>query len=209
MNISDFKTLPIIGILRGISEDMLSPTAEVCSSCGLKALEITMNTKEAPRLIGKMKELSDGRFAVGAGTVTHMDQLKEALEAGAEFIVSPVVNQDVIKYCADKEIPVFPGAFTPTEVWQAWSCGATMVKLFPANTLGPKYLKDLHGPLDDVQLLVCGGVSTDNVKDYFANGAAGIAFGSSIFNLEWMQNGQFDKVKHGLSQLIAKTQLHI
>lgn len=203
MNTQEFYNLPIIGILRGITESMVEPIAVNCISAGLKALEITMNTKNAPDLIRKMKEYSEGKLFVGAGTVISMQDLENALKAGASFIVQPTIKENIIKECLKNNIPVFPGALTPTEILTAWELGATMVKVFPANVFGPKYMKEIKGPLNNVKLLACGGISDKTIADYFNNGADGAAFGGSIFNLEQMGNNQYDKVKQDISNLIS------
>lgn len=199
---SFFAQLPLMGILRGISPEMVGPIAEIASRSGLEALEVTMNTAGAPELIRALTIASAGRFRVGAGTVLGMRQLETAVHAGASFIVSPIVDTVLIKECVSARIPVFPGALTPTEVWQAWDSGATMVKLFPANSFGPGYVKDLLGPLDQVKIMICGGVSPANISEYFANGAAAAAFGGSIFNLEQMKKSSYSDVTSSLNALI-------
>lgn len=191
-----------MGILRGISPEMVEPIAEIATLCSLEALEVTMNTAGAPELIRALSVASEGRFRVGAGTVLGMRQLETAVHAGASFIVSPIVDTALIKECVSARIPVFPGALTPTEVWQAWDSGATMVKLFPANSFGPGYIKDLLGPLDQVKIMVCGGVSPANIGEYFANGAAAAAFGGSIFNLAQMKKSSYSDVTSSLNALI-------
>jgi len=153
-----------------------------------------MNTKGAAGMIDKMARLSKGRITVGAGTVLDRNSLQEAVDAGATFIVSPVLVEDVVKYCVKNRIPVFPGALTPQEVYNAWNAGATMVKVFPSNFFGPEYFKELKGPFDGIKLLACGGVTPENIKDYFTNGASAVAFGASVFKKEWLAKGDFASV---------------
>ena len=131
MDLSLFNKLPILGILRGITSDSIEPLTETAVSSGLYAIEITMNTPDAPGLISQMAKTADGRLAVGAGTVLTMDDLRSALDAGATFIVMPALIADVMDYCVKNSIPVFPGALTPQEIYNAWNAGATMVKVFP------------------------------------------------------------------------------
>ncbi len=191
-----------MGILRGITEEMIEPIAQIATNCGLEALEVTMNTPNAAELIRTMVKVSNGHFKVGAGTVLSLSQLDSALSAGASFIVSPVVDKVIIRNCTDSDVPVFPGALSPTEVWQAWDSGATMVKLFPANIFGPKYIKELRGPFDTIKILVCGGVSTENISSYVSHGADAFAFGGSIFDLKKLQDEDFGSIQNNLSQLI-------
>lgn len=202
MNLQEFKTLPLLGILRGIDEEMVSPIVDIIQETGLKAIEVTMNTPNASKLIAEMRRLSDGEFYVGAGTVVSFSDLQAALDAGASFIVSPGTNPDVVSFCVDHKISIFPGALTPSEVMNAALLGASMIKVFPASVFGPKYLKELRGPLDQVDLLACGGISTTTIKDYFDNGATAAAFGGSIFNLEKLRNKDYKSVEIALLELI-------
>jgi 2-dehydro-3-deoxyphosphogluconate aldolase/(4S)-4-hydroxy-2-oxoglutarate aldolase len=132
---------------------------------------------------------------IGAGTVLTLKDLKTALSAGATFVVSPVVVPAVIGYCAKRKIPVFPGALVPQDVYAAWQAGATMVKVFPAGCFGPEYFKELKGPFDKIDLLACGGVTPENTKAYFKNGASAIAVGSSVFSKDWLTAKKFHLIR--------------
>jgi len=202
MNLSQFKTLPIIGILRGIKPQQVKSLLEAVVDSGLKSIEITMNTENASDLIRQMVQEADGRIAIGAGTVLSLDDAKNALDAGATFIVMPTLVKEVMEHCVKNTIPVFPGALTPQEIFNAWQAGATMVKVFPAKVFGPSYFKELRGPFSDIQLLACGGVNADNIQEYFACGASAAAFGGSIFRFEWLANGQFDKITKAIQNLV-------
>jgi len=148
-----FEALPAIGILRGYGMQEVENIVRHSAKGGLRNIEITMNSENAAALIRLAKERAEGKMNVGAGTVCSLGDLDEALSAGATFIVTPIVNADVIGSCNKAHIPVIPGAFTPTEIYQAWQLGADMVKLFPANRFGPEYLKDIRGPLDRIKLV--------------------------------------------------------
>jgi len=202
MDINEFKKLPVMGILRGIDASMISPLCEAVIMSGLKTIEITMNTHGAPELIRRMADASQGRLTVGAGTVLSMDDLHRALDAGATFIVMPTLVRDVTEYCSKNNIPVFPGAFTPQEIYDAWRAGASMVKVFPIKFFGPSYLAEVKGPFQDIDLLACGGVSAKNIKAYFSGGASAVSFGGSIFKKEWLEKGEFDKVQQEIAALI-------
>lgn len=203
MDINQFKKLPVMGILRGAREEMIEPLAECVVSSGLKTIEITMNTPGAPELIQQMSGFSKGRLVLGAGTVLTTDVLHSALDAGATFIVLPTLVDDVVDYCVKKSIPVFPGALTPKEIYNAWSAGATMVKVFPAKYFGAGYFKEIKGPFNDIELLACGGVTADNIKSFFSCGASAVAFGASIFKPEWLEAGEFDRIKESIRTLLA------
>lgn len=202
MDIAEFKKIPILGILRGVACDRIEGLVNAASSSGLYAIEITMNTQDAGKLIKQACKTAGGRIAVGAGTVLDKKALKVALDAGASFIVTPVLIDDVTKYCVKNGIPIFPGAFSPQEIYMAWESGATMVKVFPAGMLGPRYFREIRGPFNDIELLACGGVTVDNLKDYFSNGAAAAAFGGSIFRKEWLDAKDFSSIAGAISAFI-------
>ncbi len=204
MDIARFKKKPLMGILRGIELSWIKPLIETAVSSGLETIEITMNTKDAPQLIRQAVKLSRGRLMVGAGTVLGMDSLKKALDSGASFIVTPVFVKDVSGYCARKEIPIFPGALTPQEIYYAWREGATMVKVFPAKFFGPEYFKEIKGPFNDVELLACGGVTPENLRLYFKNGASAVAFGASVFKREWLAAGDFRSIGGSIKKYLRK-----
>ena len=194
MDVARFKKLPLLGILRGIKPDLIEPLIETIISSGLETIEIAMNTKSAAELIAKAVKLSNRRLCIGAGTVLNMDSLKSALSSGATFIVMPVLIKDVMEYCVKNKIPVFPGALTPKEIYEAWRVGATMVKVFPAGVFGPEYFKEIKAPFNDIELLACSGVRPDNVESYFLNGASAVSFGSSVFKKERLEKNDFESI---------------
>lgn len=161
-----------------------------------------MNTEDAPLLIRRAVKIANKRLMIGAGTVLGMKSLKSALEAGATFIVMPVLIKDVIRYCVKNKIPAFPGALTPQEIYNAWDAGASMVKVFPSGFFGPKYFNEIKAPFDNIELLACGGVTVQNIKDYFSNGASAAAFGASIFKKEWLAQKNFAGIGESIKQLI-------
>ncbi|MCP4600505.1 MAG: bifunctional 4-hydroxy-2-oxoglutarate aldolase/2-dehydro-3-deoxy-phosphogluconate aldolase [Proteobacteria bacterium] len=203
MDVNRFKDLPIMGILRGITSGMIDPIVDTVVTSGLETIEITMNTEGAPSLIRQMVSSADNRLMVGAGTVLSMDDLKSALDSGATFIVSPVLSTEIVEYCASNNIPVFPGAFTPQEIYNAWLAGATMVKVFPSNYFGPNYFREIKGPMGDIELLACGGVTKETIREFFNFGASAAAFGGSIFKKKHLESGDFERIKKSIEELIA------
>ena len=202
MDVNRFKELPVMGILRGVESDVIEPIAETIISSGLNCVEITMNTPKAPELIQQMVKAASGRLTIGAGTVLTMDDLKKALDSGATFIVLPTLVRDVVQYCRKNSIPVFPGALTPQEIYNAWLMKPTMVKVFPAKFFGPSYFKEIKGPFSDIELLACGGVTPDSIDSFFLNGASAVAFGGSVFKCEWLKKGEFSKIEESIKALI-------
>ena len=202
MDVAEFKKFPILGIMRAIQKADLDPLLASVESAGLKTIEITMNTIGAPALIRKAVALSKRRLTIGAGTVLDMKSLKSALDAGATFIVMPVLIKDVMKYCVKHGIPVFPGALTPQEIYAAWDSGATMVKVFPSNFFGPEYFQEIKGPFNDVKLLACGGVKPWNMRSFFAHGADAVSFGASVFKKEWLLRKDFKKIGRSIKEYV-------
>lgn len=176
-----FHEMPIIGILRNFSRKQVEGVAETFYHSGLTCLEITMNSPNATETISSLTDQYRGKLNIGAGTVCTMNDLEKALTANAQFIVTPIINEEVIKTCADQKIPIFPGAYTPTEIYKAWLSGATMVKVFPASTLSPLYIKEILGPLNQINLVPTGGISIDNFTNYLDQGAKGVGIGSHLF----------------------------
>jgi len=176
-----FRELPVVGILRGFDAGEVRQLVGAAHRGGLRTVEVAMNSEHAEALIGLLRDEFGDAMNVGAGTVRTLQQLEGAFEAGAEFIVTPVVNPDVIAACNEHEVVVVPGAFTPTEIEAAWVMGADLVKLFPASRFGPSYIREVLAPLDDVKLVPTGGVDADNLGEFLAAGAAGAGVGSTLF----------------------------
>lgn len=190
----------ILGIIRGATTDNIIPVIESAIAGGIKELEITLNSPGALEQIA----LAAKRFPIGAGTVLNVKDAKAAVGAGAKFIVSPIADPETIAFCLQNGIPVYPGALTPNEVYRAWKMGATMVKVFPIKAVGgPDYIKELKGPFNDVKLLACGGVTPQNIKQFFTAGAAAVAVGTSVFNSELMNNGKFSEIEKRIKELIT------
>ena len=203
MDLDRFRELPLIGILRGVQADSIDSIVETAVSSGLQTIEITMNTPGAPDLIRRAVKSAQGRLMIGAGTVVTSEHMKLALDAGARFIVSPMLVYDVVEYCRDNEIPVFPGSFTPQEIYNAWVAGATMVKIFPAQFMGPGYIKEIKGPFNSIDILACGGITSENIRSYFDCGASAVAFGGSVFREEWIKARDFDSIGRSIKALIS------
>lgn len=187
-----FAQLPLIAILRGQPAALVAPIVRTLGAAGFCAAEVTMNSPGAADQIRAAVELAPEGLCIGAGTVTTLAELDAAQAAGAGFIVTPVVVPDVINACVRRGLPVFPGAFTPTEVFQAHRLGATMVKLFPAHRLGPGYVRDLLAPLSTVRLLATGGVTPETLPEYVRAGAAGFGLGSPLLAPERLAAGDWD-----------------
>lgn len=203
MDLNRFRDLPLMGIVRGVAPEALPPLIEAVSSAGLQTLEITMNTPGAPELIRQAVKLAGNRLTIGAGTVLSAMDLRAALDAGATFVVLPTLVEDVVGYCKQHDVPIFPGALTPQEILNAWRAGASMVKVFPSKFFGPDYFKEIKGPFQDIELLACGGVTPENLSAYRTAGASAFAIGGSVFKPEWMEKGEFGKIQEALQKYVS------
>jgi 2-dehydro-3-deoxyphosphogluconate aldolase/(4S)-4-hydroxy-2-oxoglutarate aldolase len=199
----DHDEIPLLGILRGAAEKDLVPLLEIFSRQRLDYLEITMNTEGAADLIRKACIYKEGRIRIGAGTVLSLKDLKTATRSGAEFIVTPSVCTEVIQVCVKEKIPVFPGAFSPTEIHNAWNLGATMVKVFPAGQLGSDYIKAIKGPFNTIRMMAVGGISEKNAIEYFKAGVDAVGFGSSTIKPVWLKANRYDLIEHSIKELIS------
>lgn len=199
------KDMPVIGILRDIPRGAEEACAKTAANCGLKAIEVTMNTEAATEIIKELKATAKPLgISVGAGTVRHGQDLDRAIAAGAEFIVTPNTRNEIIRLSSTAGIPIIPGALTPTEVQKAYDLGATAVKIFPVNCVGgPEYIKALRGPFRDIPLMACGGVNAENVQSYLKAGANLVSFGAGIYNPTLMKENKWDEIADKLKKLLA------
>jgi 2-dehydro-3-deoxyphosphogluconate aldolase/(4S)-4-hydroxy-2-oxoglutarate aldolase len=197
-----FESIPLIGIIRHVSADDLREILPLYQDAGFTTLEITMNTADVDDFIPYVLE-NFPDLNVGAGTVCTKKDLKSALLLGAQFIVTPIVDKGVIKACVAAGIPVFPGAYTPTEIFKAWSLGASMVKVYPAASLGPGYIKDVKAPLKHIKLMPTGGVKIDNLLAFKHAGADGFGIGSQLFDKKLIKAKDWSGLKAHFSRFIA------
>lgn len=198
-----YKTAPIVGIVRGVSMEVMRDIATVYLRAGLHTIEITMNTPGAIEMISNLRSEFQN-LNVGAGTVCNMEDYIKAIEAGSQFIVTPILDEAVIKNAVADKIPIFPGAYSPTEIYKAWSLGASAVKIFPATQLGVQFIKDISAPLNEIKLLPTGGVSLDNIKSFFEAGAVGVGMGSSLFNKKLIEERNFEGLAEHFTKVKAE-----
>lgn len=201
---SAFKRAPIMGVLRGVDWNTLKRILPIYEEAGFTTVEITMNTKNAEVLIhNAIKEFPN--LNIGAGTVCSINDLDKALGAGAQFVVTPVINDAVIKRSIQRQVPIFPGAFTPSEIYHAWELGATAVKVFPCSLFGPQYIKEIRGPLSDIPLIPMGGVNADNLFSYFKIGVHAVGMGgSALFTPELLKEEKEADLSHHFKKLYSK-----
>lgn len=196
------KETRIIAILRGIPKETALHVARALSRGGIVFAEITMNTEGALDIISQWRVTPDLNMIIGAGTVLDLDMAKEAVRAGAQYLVSPNVDEAVIQYACEQGIGVFPGAMTPTEIVRAWKAGANAVKLFPMASMGIEYLKEIRAPLDQIPLIVTGGVRIDNIQEFLSAGTTAVGLGSSLANSELIREGRYDLIEQNAATMI-------
>lgn len=197
-----FEKMPIVGIVRGITMEDFKQILPVFVKSGLTTIEITMNTRDAESLIRyAVKQYSD-KLNIGAGTVCSMSDLDNALNYGAQFIVTPIVNEEVIKSCASNKIPVFPGALTPSEIHRAWNCGASIVKIYPAGNFGANYIKDVKAPLNAIKVMPTGGISISNIQSFLDIGVNGFGIGSPLFDKKLIDAKDWDALESHFSRYV-------
>ncbi len=187
-----FEQAPIVGILRNIDPASIYQLLPGYQAAGLTTLEITMNTPGATSIIETLNSRYGDRLNIGAGTVKDLYDLESALKAGATFIVTPILDEQVIKECVHLDIPVFPGAYTPTEIYRAWHLGASLVKVFPATSLGAGYFKDVLAPLSDIKLMPTGGVSLETIPGFHKAGAVAYGIGGPLFDKELIRQEDWE-----------------
>jgi 2-dehydro-3-deoxyphosphogluconate aldolase/(4S)-4-hydroxy-2-oxoglutarate aldolase len=202
--VSTLREIGIIPIIRASSADAVMPVAEALLQAGLPVVEITLTVPNAIDAIGAVAKRFSGKLLVGAGTVTDAEAVRRAVDAGAEFIVSPCLVPAVIEAAHRAGVAVLPGALTPTEVFEAFRSGGDMVKVFPAQSVGgAAYLRALRGPFPDIPLVPTGGVTLDNVGEMFKAGAAAVGVGAELVSQDALARRDYAAIGALAKQFVA------
>ncbi len=192
----------VIAVVRNCEFNDLVPLASVLLEGGIDAIEITMEQPNAVEKIVELNKFFGKELKIGAGTVINREIAISAIKSGAKYIVSPTLNADIIKVCKDANTLVIPGAFTPTEILQANDLGADAVKIFPASVLGPKYIKQIKGPLPHIPIIATGGIDEDNVESYLSVGVNAVGIGGNLVKLE--QEDKFNRILEVADRIMTK-----
>ena len=201
----------IIAIIRGFSPETCLKLAEAYAKGGIRHVEVTFNQKapdswkDTSEAIRSIRERFEGEVRVGAGTVLTQEQLQMCEDAGGEYMITPNVNPELIRECVRRGLVAMPGALTPSEAVVAHEAGADFVKIFPAGSLGPGYVKAVMAPLSHIRFLAVGGVGPDNVADFMRAGCVGAGVGGNLTNKEWIAAGAWDKVTDVAKALVKNT----
>lgn len=192
----------VVGVIRMESSERLVKVARAIKRGGVNCIEVTMTTPNALSVIEDVTEELDD-VLVGAGTVLDAETARSAIFAGAEYLVSPTTNREMIKMAKRYDKIVAPGAFTPTEVMKAWEAGADLVKIFPASRLGPKFIGDVKAPLPQVSLMPTGGVNKENAGDFIAAGADVLCVGSALLDKQAIEKENYEVLTQNAKDLIV------
>ena len=193
--IKRIRDVGVIPVVRASSADEAIQVVEAIKAGGVSILEITMTVPGAVQVIEQLVKRFADETVVGAGTVLDPEIANACISAGTQFIVSPALNLETIKFCRDRDVPVMPGALTPTEVVTAWNAGADFVKVFPCGALGgASYIKSLKAPLPQIELVPTGGVSLKTAASFIQAGAAAIGVGADLVDVKSILAGQPEKI---------------
>lgn len=195
----------LVAIIRANSSEQLVSVARALYEGGVDVLEVTFTVPNALEVLAAVRKDLGKKVLLGAGTVLDPESGRAAFLAGAEFLVSPTVNLDVIRLATRYDKLVMPGAYTPTEILTAWEAGAEVIKVFPADIGGPPYLKALKGPLPQVRLMPTGGVNLQTLPDFFQAGACAVGLGSSLVEKDAVDRGDFERIRQLARQYVELT----
>ena len=190
----------IVAVVRAETSEPLVKVIRALAEGGVTAAEVTFTVPDALNVIREVRREVGDAVVLGAGTVLDTETARAAILAGAEYIVAPTVNLDVIRLCRRYDKAVMPGAFSPTEVLTAWETGADIVKVFPADVGGPSYLKAIRGPLPQIRLMPTGGVDLTTAESFLAAGACCLGVGSALVDPKAISSNDFSRIRDLASQ---------
>jgi len=196
----------VIAILRANSSAQLIAAAEAVRAGGVRAIEVTMTTPGALRVIEEAVARFGDEVLFGAGTVLDAETARAAILAGAAFLVTPTFSREVVRLCRRYSIPVMPGCATPTEMLEAWESGADMIKLFPASNGGPDLLKAILAPLPQIEVVPVGGVNLENAAEFIRKGAAALGVGGELVNQKLLDAKDFAEITRRAVAFVAAVQ---
>ena len=193
----------IVAVVRSPDSDQLVEVCRALADGGVTVVEITMTVPDALQVVARMRAALGDRVLLGAGTILDPETARAALLAGAEYVVAPNLNLDVIRVCQRYSKLVMPGAFTPTEILTAWEAGADIVKVFPADVLGPAFFKAVRAPLPQVRLMPTGGVDLKTAPDFLKAGACCLGVGGQLVEPKAVAERNFDRIRELARQYVA------
>jgi 2-dehydro-3-deoxyphosphogluconate aldolase/(4S)-4-hydroxy-2-oxoglutarate aldolase len=192
----------VVAVVRSPDSHQLVEVAKALADGGVTVMEITFTVPDALDVIRQVRHHLGERILLGAGTVLDPETARAAILAGADFIVAPTLNLDVIRLCHRYDKSALPGAFTPTEILTAWEAGADIVKVFPADVVGPAFFKALRGPLPQIRVMPTGGVDTTTAAEFLKAGACCLGVGGQLVDPKAVATGDFDRIRELAGQYI-------
>ena len=192
----------VVAVIRMKDTNRLLKVIEAVRSGGVKSIEITMTVPGAVDIIRQLSKAVPADVLLGAGTVVDEETAEKVIEAGATFVVGPVLNLGIVSLCVERGIAVMPGCYTPTEILAGWKAGADIIKVFPATSLGLKYFKDLRGPFPDIRLMPTGGVTIDNVGEWIAAGACAVGIGSDLLDKKAIEEERYTVLTERAARMV-------
>jgi 2-dehydro-3-deoxyphosphogluconate aldolase/(4S)-4-hydroxy-2-oxoglutarate aldolase len=198
----------IIAVVRAQSRGQVLPLSEALLAGGVRAIEITTTTPEAIEAIREVSKVLGERAVIGVGTVLDVATCHAACEAGAEFVVSPVTKPELVTAAHAHDQPVMLGAYTPTEAQTAHEAGSDFVKIFPADGLGPRFIKNLLAPLPHLRLVPTGGITVENAAEFLNAGCAALGIGSALVSKEILANADWPELTRRAEQFVTAVKEH-
>lgn len=188
------QSLGLMAVIRASGPQEVERIVEALVAGGVTGIEVTFTTPDALEAVEDLADQYGDRIVLGMGTLTRPEHARQAREVGAQFLVSPHIEEELARAMAETQLPYMMGALTPTEIVRAYRLGCRVVKVFPGSLVGPGYLKSLRGPYPEVAVMPTGGVNLDNLADWMAAGAFAVGVGSGLFPHRWVQEGLYSKI---------------
>jgi 2-dehydro-3-deoxyphosphogluconate aldolase / (4S)-4-hydroxy-2-oxoglutarate aldolase len=190
--LNDLKKEKIMAMIRGLPPATTDQTVDALAKGGIRFIEVTTNTEGAYALVSRWRKEYGNDLFIGVGTVLDVSMAKQAIDAGAQFLVSPNLDTEVIEYGIGHQIDVYPGVMTPTEIVKASKAGARAVKVFPMGSLGgASYLREIRAPLDHIPMIASGSVGLHNIREVIAAGAFAVGMGGNLVNKQLIEAGNY------------------
>jgi len=201
--VEQVQELGVVAVIRIKDPAKLRAVVDALVDGGVRALEVTMTVPGAVGLIRELAPTMPAGFLLGAGTVTTAETARAVIDAGATYVVSPVFQPAVIAACHERDVAAMPGCFSPTEIFAAYELGADIIKVFPATSLGPQFIKDVRAPLPQVKLMPTGGVTLENAGEWIRAGAVAVGLGSALLDATAIGSGRFDVITANARKVVA------
>ena len=200
------KKSRLVAIIRLERLDHAQELVNVLLDAGVRCLEFTLTNPDAPRWIRRLldedKRFENGEACIGVGSVRNVEEAKLVLDAGAQFVVTPITSVKVIEVCVQRKVPIASGAFTPTEIATAWDAGANIIKVFPARVLGPGYIRDVLAPLPYLPLMPTGGIDASNAGEYLRAGAIAVGVGGQLCPANLVEKKDWDTILQSAKRIV-------